>query len=90
MATASALVSGLAAELMRWVTKTCPNGAKPRPRTARLAHQPVTRHPGLCAVLDPWPCPDQTQHADTAHNPALLIRGHPVSAVGQYRLVSAG
>jgi hypothetical protein len=85
MATVSALVSGLDAELRRlgykdstlvwyrgcWRPKTpdCSTGSP----TCEPHREGTVHMDALCAALDPWPCPGQTQQADAAHNPALLI-----------------
>ena len=50
-----------------------PARMEPGPRTAQLAHQPLTNHHRLCAALDHRTASHQAEQASAAHNPALLI-----------------
>ena len=51
-----------------------PARMEPRPRTARLAHQPLTPTTRVMRSARPPDRPHQAEQASAAHNPALLIR----------------
>lgn len=76
MRQAVVIAAGLAVGVALVITVTALSSGvrSAQPRPPRLAHQPLTRHPELCAALTRRTGHHQARQPGAAHNPALPLQ----------------